>query len=197
VNESVSSEDTDLKAQDVNVKSSEDMGWGDMLDEQFHNYDMLALQSFVDQYIITKTASIMGKPTPPVVKYTSVYFPSPSYTTSGFWGAEGIKDMFAIMAIISTLFPVANVIRVLMIEKQTKMRESMAMMRHGKLLFFSVIFFSIFFSVIYFSSFISRHFVLSFDVVVYFLLIPPFISVVLYPVPVIYLPSFIFVIYFR
>eukprot|EP00605_Chrysophyceae_sp_TOSAG23-4_P000940 GSChrysophyteH1.ASY1.ANO1.1040.1 assembled CDS len=53
-------------------------------------------------------------------------FPSEAYTTTGFWGAVG--DVFALLMIVVLLYPLANVISVLVREKESKLREGMKMM---------------------------------------------------------------------
>ena len=53
-------------------------------------------------------------------------FPSPSYSTTGFWGALG--TIFSLLMIVTLLYPLANVISVLVREKEAKLREGMKMM---------------------------------------------------------------------
>jgi len=53
-------------------------------------------------------------------------FPSPSYSTNGFWGALG--SIFSLFMIVVLLYPLANVISVLVREKEAKLREGMKMM---------------------------------------------------------------------
>ena len=48
-------------------------------------------------------------------------FPAPSTNVSAFW--NGVGYVFALLVIISLLLPLANVIRSLVEEKETKMRE--------------------------------------------------------------------------
>eukprot|EP00606_Chrysophyceae_sp_TOSAG23-5_P000450 GSChrysophyteH2.ASY1.ANO1.1662.1 assembled CDS len=63
-------------------------------------------------------------------------FPSPEYTTTGFWGAVG--DVFALLMIVVLLYPLANVISTLVREKESKLREGMKMMAlKGEILWFS------------------------------------------------------------
>jgi hypothetical protein len=54
------------------------------------------------------------------------HFPNPKITDSGFWGSVGY--LFALLMIIALLLPLANVIKSLVQEKETKMREGMMMM---------------------------------------------------------------------
>ena len=54
------------------------------------------------------------------------HFPNKAVTNSGFWGAVGF--LFALLMIISLLLPLSNVIKALVQEKETKMREGMLMM---------------------------------------------------------------------
>jgi ATP-binding cassette subfamily A (ABC1) protein 3 len=53
-------------------------------------------------------------------------FPSPAYSTNGFWGALG--SLFSLLMIVVLLYPLANVISVLVREKEAKLREGMKMM---------------------------------------------------------------------
>ena len=53
-------------------------------------------------------------------------FPNKAVSNSGFWGAVGF--LFALLMIISLLLPLSNVIKALVQEKETKMREGMLMM---------------------------------------------------------------------
>ena len=53
-------------------------------------------------------------------------FPNPENLTQGFWTAVGF--VFALLIIISLLLPLSNVIKVLVQEKETKLREGMMMM---------------------------------------------------------------------
>ena len=57
------------------------------------------------------------------------HFPSPSYNSSGFWGIVG--GIFAPFLTIAFMFSVANMVRELVIEKETKIREGMKMMSLG------------------------------------------------------------------
>jgi hypothetical protein len=53
-------------------------------------------------------------------------FPNVETTTQGFWSAVGF--VFALLIIISLLLPLSNVIKSLVQEKETKIREGMMMM---------------------------------------------------------------------
>lgn len=53
-------------------------------------------------------------------------FPSPKVSVSAFW--NGVGFVFALLIIISLLLPLANVIKTLVEEKETRMREVMYMM---------------------------------------------------------------------
>ena len=53
-------------------------------------------------------------------------FPNPENLTQGFWTAVGF--VFALLIIVSLLLPLSNVIKVLVQEKETKLREGMMMM---------------------------------------------------------------------
>ena len=56
----------------------------------------------------------------------TVPFPNPKDSEEGFWSAIG--DMFSILMIICLLYPVSNMIKELVIEKESKLREGMMMM---------------------------------------------------------------------
>jgi len=53
-------------------------------------------------------------------------FPFPEWKKDGFWGQ--IKDLFAIFIIVAFMYPVSSMIRQLVIEKETKIKEGMKMM---------------------------------------------------------------------
>ena len=53
-------------------------------------------------------------------------FPSPAYTTDGFWAAA--SNLFPILMIISCLYPVSGVVKSVVWEKETKIKEGMMMM---------------------------------------------------------------------
>ena len=94
-------------------------------------YDGYAtLSNTVNTYIATATCRTASKCNPSDVYLYSLAqsnpFPSPAYNTTGFWGALGF--VFALWMIIVLLYPLANVISVLVREKEAKLREGMKMM---------------------------------------------------------------------
>jgi ABC-type Na+ transport system ATPase subunit NatA len=56
-------------------------------------------------------------------------FPVASYEEDGFWGT--IEDLFSLLYLFSFLYPVMNMIRELVYEKETKIKEGMKMMSLG------------------------------------------------------------------
>lgn len=89
-----------------------------------------ALMDFVNSFIATMTCRDSNKcSTQDIVSLTTegvVDFPNPDNQGNGFWGSIGA--VFAIFMIIALLYPFANVIKELVTEKETKIREGMLMM---------------------------------------------------------------------
>jgi len=90
----------------------------------------VALTNEVNTFIATETCVQAGKCTT-LETYEfqlrqSDPFPSAEYATTGFWGALGF--VFALDMILVLLYPLSNVISVLVREKEAKLREGMKMM---------------------------------------------------------------------
>jgi len=97
-----------------------------------------ALTDFVNSFIASKTCwesgkcPLLGKGGSATTGYVTlqtiggVPFPNPESQTNGFWGAIGF--VFALLMIISLLYPLSNVIKSLVQEKESKLREGMLMM---------------------------------------------------------------------
>ncbi|CAM9405596.1 unnamed protein product, partial [Scytosiphon promiscuus] len=87
----------------------------------YHQSPVLMLQHLVDSRIMALEGSDAD---PPVVRITE--FPNLEYAEDGFWSQIG--GMFAILVTISVLYPVANVISVLVKEKELRIKEGLKMM---------------------------------------------------------------------
>lgn len=70
----------------------------------------LAVQSLVDEFIVSETA---GKDVTLMPGF--VDFPAPGYKETGFWGI--VSNFYGIFMVISILYPVSNTIRGLVMEK--------------------------------------------------------------------------------
>lgn len=53
-------------------------------------------------------------------------FPAPGYEEAGFWGI--VSQFYGIFMVIAILYPVSNVVRSLVMEKEARIREGMRMM---------------------------------------------------------------------
>jgi len=127
------SPDTGSPAEDISVISpsggGQQLGGQELV--QFAQVGVYALMDAVHSFAATQAACAAapaGAACPPVVVHTAgvAYFPNPKITDSGFWG--GIGFLFALLMIIALLLPLSNVIKALVQEKETKMREGMLMM---------------------------------------------------------------------
>ena len=126
---------TTISAVDISVKSSDEFpksGFG-VVPAYFKSWledGYVALTNEVNTFIATETCIAAGKCT---VGDTYDYFlkqsdifPSPEYGTTGFWSALGF--VFGLDMIVVLLYPLSNVISVLVREKEAKLREGMKMM---------------------------------------------------------------------
>eukprot|EP00903_Cladosiphon_okamuranus_P008962 g8576.t1 len=87
----------------------------------YHQSAVLMLQQLVDAWIMESEGSTAA---PPVVRITE--FPHPPYDEDGFW--EQVGTMFALLVVISVLYPVSNVISSLVKEKELRIKEGLKMM---------------------------------------------------------------------
>ena len=89
------------------------------------------LTNAINKFITTKTCRTGGTcsslETFNYEMKSSQPFPSAKYETTGFWAALG-ADIFPLFMIIVLLYPLSNVISVLVKEKESKLREGMKMM---------------------------------------------------------------------
>lgn len=83
----------------------------------------------INSFIATSTCKISGRCSTNTINLEMiglVDFPHDEVIVSGFWGAAG--SVFPLLMILVLLYPLANVISVLVKEKEAKLRESMSMM---------------------------------------------------------------------
>ncbi len=119
---------------DISVKTGED--WvGDngeyqpYQDNYFNSY-YISLMDSVSTFITTtacKDANQCQANSAYILRtFAGVQFPHGTVLTFGFWDALG--DLFALLVIISLLFPFSNMLKALVHEKESKLREGMLMM---------------------------------------------------------------------
>ena len=84
------------------------------------------VNSFVSYYSCYKVGNCTLAEPVLVETLGGVQFPSGASTVVAFWSAAG--SIFALLMILALLYPVANVIRALVQEKETKIKEGMKMM---------------------------------------------------------------------
>eukprot|EP01041_Mallomonas_annulata_P007150 gene7150-14563_t len=98
--------------------------------EMFTDIGYFALTDLMNSYISTRTCQTAGKcDSSSVVEVTTngvINFPNESVVTLGFWSLVGF--IFGLLMILALLYPIANVIKALVQEKETKIREGMMMM---------------------------------------------------------------------
>jgi hypothetical protein len=75
----------------------------------------LALQNLVDAFILNTTAGVGGDRRGLRLETSVIDFPSPAFTTAGFWSS--VSAFYGVFMIISILYPVSNAIRSLVVEK--------------------------------------------------------------------------------
>ena len=115
-------------ATDVFVKGPNE-GAGDSYDsflDQYVESGFLLLQATVFDFI----GSYDGADEQGLKKYTRFFsFPSPAYTNVGFWALIGSSgNIFGIFMMCALVYPFAQVVRLLVSEKETKIKEGMKMM---------------------------------------------------------------------
>lgn len=116
---------------DISVHSNSDAGSKMKLpySEQYLYTGIFSLMDYVNSFIASEACqAVTGNPNCFVnMRMEGVApFPNQKATVNGFWSSVGA--VFAILVIISVLYPFANVIRSLVQEKESKMREGMSMM---------------------------------------------------------------------
>jgi hypothetical protein len=133
---STSVPDTALPDVDISVKTSKEgndgMGNGGMpfLDLYTYSSFSFSLTNVVNSYIATKTCRVSGvcesNANITLTMQAGVPFPNPEVTSTGFWSAVG--QSFSILMIITLLYPVSNMVKSLVSEKESRIREGMLMM---------------------------------------------------------------------
>ncbi|CAM9287272.1 unnamed protein product [Phaeothamnion confervicola] len=87
--------------------------------QSYYQAGVLSLQQAVDAFIFDAE----GAPAP---TYRVANFASPEYDDSGFWATAG--GFFSIVMVLVFMYPVANVIKQLVVEKELKIKEGMLQM---------------------------------------------------------------------
>ena len=98
--------------------------------EGYHYMGMFAVLETVNSFITTQTCRVTGQCTPTEnveLRMDGIIdFPNRKIEEDIFWDA--LASTFAILMILSVLYPISNVIRTLVHEKETRLREGMMMM---------------------------------------------------------------------
>jgi ATP-binding cassette, subfamily A (ABC1), member 3 len=134
---SLESPDTSLPVNDISVKSPKDSPYL----EAYTQLGIYTLTDVVNSFIATRTVcKVTGNClTSDKVRIRTIGtapFPNVKTLSQGFWSTVGF--VFALLIIISLLFPLSNVIKALVQEKESKLREGMMMMAlRGDALWFS------------------------------------------------------------
>ena len=96
------------------------------------NSGALTIQQMVSDFALDQTLQKKGLTNPmasesPFVEVLYQNMPVPGYAKDGFWGS--VKSLFAIFVTVSFMYPVSGMVRELVLEKETKIKEGMKMMR--------------------------------------------------------------------
>ncbi len=119
---------------DISVKTGDDYvgengQYLPYMDNYFSSY-YISLMDSVTTFVTTKACQGASKcdTDSAYIFHTQggVQFPHGTVLTFGFWSALG--DLFALLVIISLLFPFSNMLKALVHEKESKLREGMLMM---------------------------------------------------------------------
>jgi hypothetical protein len=99
--------------------------------EAYVNANYFSLVDTVNTFIASRTCELTSSCEPNTENINlrmnnGIAFPNQYAETTGFWGAIGAT--FALLMIISLLYPLSNVIKSLVEEKESKLREGMYMM---------------------------------------------------------------------
>ena len=131
------SPDTSLPINDISAKSPSDSRYL----EAYMQLGIYTLTDVVNSFIASRTFCEVTPncQTSDIVKIRTLgtaEFPNVKTLSQGFWSTVGF--VFALLIIISLLFPLSNVIKALVQEKESKLREGMMMMAlRGDALWFS------------------------------------------------------------
>mmetsp|Transcript_19382 Transcript_19382/g.36014 ORF Transcript_19382/g.36014 Transcript_19382/m.36014 type:complete len:1964 (+) Transcript_19382:180-6071(+) len=95
----------------------------------------LTIQQMVSDFALNETLQKKGLTNPmasesPFVEVLYQNMPVPGYAKDGFWGS--VKSLFAIFITVSFMYPVSGMVRELVLEKETKIKEGMKMMSLGQ-----------------------------------------------------------------
>ena len=97
---------------------------------RYSNLGYNQISDVLNSFIATHTCQIDGDCAPGDVVNVqttgTALFPSKAVKINGFWTAVGF--LFALLMIMTLLYPLSNMIRALVQEKESKLREGMAMM---------------------------------------------------------------------
>jgi len=104
--------------------------------ELYYESGLLSLQNVVDNFIIQQTAEKRSGNNPQSLRLDDdknitllaniVDFPSPGYETESFWAS--VAPYYGVFMIMALLYSVSIIIRSLVMEKETKLKEGMKMM---------------------------------------------------------------------
>jgi ATP-binding cassette, subfamily A (ABC1), member 3 len=117
---------------DLSVKSNDGVGseYSSPYNQAYLDTGIFQLMDVVNSYVATKTCQVKGTCTPTetvnVATDGTADFPNPKVSISNFWAFAAFS--LALIMIIAVLYPLANVISVLVKEKEGKLREGMLMM---------------------------------------------------------------------
>lgn len=121
------SPDTSLPVNDISAKSPLDSPYLDA----YMQLGIYTLTDVVNSFIATTTVcnatrNCQSSDEVRIRTLGTAAFPNVKTLSQGFWSAVGF--VFALLIIISLLFPLSNVIKALVQEKESKLREGMMMM---------------------------------------------------------------------
>ena len=102
------------------------------LDTTYQNYiysGFLTLQEAVDDAIFSMTASrpgLISNATPQAMNMTSVPFPISAYTENPFY--QSVGPLVGFIMVMSTLYPVSRLVKNMVVEKESRTKETMLIM---------------------------------------------------------------------
>ena len=123
--------DVDISVK-TNIEGDDGQGNGGMpfLDQYMYNSQSFVLTNIINSFVATETCRSAGvcetNTNITMNMQGAVPFPNPEVSSQGFWAAVG--GSFAILMIITLLYPISNMVKSLVTEKETRIREGMLMM---------------------------------------------------------------------
>ncbi len=90
--------------------------------EQYYLSGALSLQQYVDTFILNSSDTV----TTVLLSNGVANFPTQSFTTDGFWSSIGA--LFSVIFSLVLLFPVSNIIKQLVLDKEYRLKEGMMQM---------------------------------------------------------------------